>query len=94
MLEQELCTQLLKEDLDATVYFLLFQLIKQFLKKKQKPIVDLIMLGQAPQFESEKPLRFNEVDALKNSPCLGLFLRYFRTCMPANICSLVGASKN
>jgi hypothetical protein len=32
------------------------------------PDVDLLVSGQAPQSESEKPLRFKEEEELKNNP--------------------------
>jgi hypothetical protein len=47
---------------------LLFQLINDEPRKKQRPVVDLLVSGHAPQSESEKPLRISDDDELKNKP--------------------------
>jgi hypothetical protein len=36
-------------DLETTIFFLLFQLTKEVPRKKQKPIIDLLVYGHAPQ---------------------------------------------
>ncbi|MCI52546.1 hypothetical protein A2U01_0073791 [Trifolium medium] len=43
-------------------------MIKEEPRKKQKPMVDLLVSGQAPRSESEKPFRDNDDDELKNKP--------------------------
>jgi hypothetical protein len=40
-------------------------------KKKQRPVVDLLVSGQAAQSESEKPFNLREELAAKNKPCPG-----------------------
>jgi hypothetical protein len=57
-----------EEDLDTTDCFLLFQLMREVPRKKQMPDVDLLVSGQAPQSESEKPLSCKEEEELKNKP--------------------------
>jgi hypothetical protein len=63
-------------------------------KKKQRPVVDLLVSGQAAQSESEKPFNLREELAAENKPCPGQPLMYFNTCNLASMCSLVGADRN
>jgi hypothetical protein len=74
-----------EEDLETTFCFLLFQLINDLPKKKQRPVVDLLVSGHAPQSESEKPFKLNEESAAKKRPRPGQFLMYFNTCNPASM---------
>jgi hypothetical protein len=76
-LEQELDIQPLMNS--KTDCFLPFQLIRDEPRKKQKPVVDLLVSGHAPQSESEKPLRISDDDELKNKSWPGLFFRNLRT---------------
>lgn len=50
------------EELDTNVWFFLFQQIKEFQRKKQKPVVHVIVSGHAPYSKSEKPLSVNVDD--------------------------------
>ncbi|MCI21457.1 hypothetical protein A2U01_0042625, partial [Trifolium medium] len=56
------------DDLDTTDCFLLFQLMMELPRKKQRPVVDLLVFGHAPQSESENPLSLNDDDELKKRP--------------------------
>lgn len=69
-------------------------LINELLRKKHKPVVDLLVYGHAPQSKLENPLRVSVNEVLKNKLLPGLFLRYFKTCSSANICSSVGAANS
>jgi hypothetical protein len=50
------------DDLETTNCFLLFQLINDEPRKKQRHVVDLLVSGHAPQSESENPLRISDDD--------------------------------
>ena len=83
-----------KDDPETIVCFLLFQLVRDFTRKNQKPVVDLLVSGKAPQSESENPLRVKEEEVLKKRPLPGLFLRNLRACRAADIWSVLGAARN
>lgn len=74
--------------------FLVFYEINDDPKKKQKPVIDLCLSGQAPQSESGKPVNLREGCAEKNKPLPGFSLRYLRILKAAQKCSVVGDAKN
>lgn len=72
-----------EEDLDTTACFLLFHEIRESLRKKQKPVIDLHVSRQVPQSEFKKPFSVGEEVAEKTKPCQGAPLRYLTTLRAA-----------
>ena len=56
------------EDLDTTCYFLLFQEISESPKNTQKPVIGLLVLGQAAQSTSQYDFNCNSDLADRNKP--------------------------
>lgn len=63
-------------DLDIVDCFLAFHEIKESPKRMQKPVMDFLVSGHAPQSASEKAFKCNGDDEEKNRPWPGLFFRY------------------
>lgn len=66
--------------METMLYFLDFLEIKDELRKMQKPVVDLLMLGQVVQSESPKAFICTCESAAKKGPSKGLDFMYLRIC--------------
>jgi hypothetical protein len=64
------------EERETMDYFLERQERRESPKKMQKPMTDLRVSEQPAQSESQNPLSCKELIEEKNSPCLGVPLRY------------------
>lgn len=82
------------DDLDTVGCFLDFQEIKESLRKKQQPAMDLRVSGQVAQSESEKAFKCRAEEEEKMRPCPGVGLRYRKTRWIAWRWNSVGLSKN
>jgi hypothetical protein len=68
-----------EEDLDTVICFLAFHETRDDPKKKQYPVVDLLVSIQPAQSASEKPSNWSSECLGKSKPLPGLCLRYLIT---------------
>jgi len=71
------------DDRETISCFFDFHEIMKDPRKTQKPVLDLLVLGQVAQSESLKALIWVSKSATKKSPCDGLDFMYLSTCCKA-----------
>jgi hypothetical protein len=82
------------DDLETITCFFDFHEMREFPRKTQNPVTDLLVAWQPPQSESQKAFKERSLDVENNMPCPGVPLMYLRTLNAASQCGFLGSCMN